>query len=86
MTYHPRSRSFGKGTAAAFNAPIRPTYHANWYVAIATADAYRIDAPGDYLTHDEVAVDEPVWLTAEDVAVGRDTVVEAALKWIRGGG
>lgn len=83
MTYHPRARSFGKGTAAAFNAPTRPAYHANWYVAIATADAYRVDAPHEYLTHDEVAVDEPVWLTADDVARGRDTVVEAALAWIR---
>ena len=83
MTYHPRVRVFGKGTAAAFNAPSRPTYHANWYVAIATADAYRVDAPHDYLTHDEVHVDEPVWLTSEDVAAGRDTVAAAALDWIR---
>jgi Peptidase family S41 len=85
MSYHPRARLFGKGTAAAFNAPIRPTYHSGWYVAIATADAYRIEAPHDYLTHDEVGVDEPVWLTSADVAKGKDTVVEAALAWIRGG-
>jgi hypothetical protein len=84
MTYHPRVRVFGKGTAAAFNAPSRPSYHPNWYVAIATADAYRVDAPHEYLTHDEVRVDEAVWLTAEDVAVGRDTVVAAALAWILG--
>jgi hypothetical protein len=84
MSYHPRARLFGKGTSAAFNAPIRPNYHPNWYVAIATADAYRIDAPQDYLTHDEVLVDEPIWLTASDVATGKDTVVEAALNWIRG--
>jgi hypothetical protein len=82
MTYHPRVRLFGKGTAAAFNAPIRPNYHPNWYVAIAAADAYRVDAPHEYLTHDEVRVDDPIWLTAEDVASGRDTVVEAALAWI----
>jgi Peptidase family S41 len=84
MTYHPRARLFGKGTAAAFNAPTRPTYHANWYVAIAAADAYRVDAPHDYLTHDEVLVDEPVWLTSDDVARGTDSVVAAALAWIRG--
>jgi hypothetical protein len=82
MTYHPRARVFGKGTAASFNAPIRPNYHPNWYVAIAAADAYRVDAPQDYLTHDEVRVDEPVWLTPDDVARGRDSVVEAALTWI----
>ena len=83
MTYHPQVRVFGKGTAAAFNAPTRFSYHPNWYVAIATADAYRVDAPHEYLTHDEVKVDEAVWLTPEDVAAGRDTVVAAALAWLR---
>jgi hypothetical protein len=53
-------------------------------VAIAAADAYRVDAPHDYLTHDEVLVDEPVWLTSDDVARGTDSVVAAALAWIRG--
>jgi hypothetical protein len=27
-------------------------------------------------------VDERVWLRPDDVAVGKDTVVEAALQWI----
>jgi hypothetical protein len=43
-----------------------------------------VDAPSEYLTHDEVKVDQPVWLTSSDVAIGKDTVVAAALAWIRG--
>jgi len=35
-----------------------------------------------FLTHDPFPVDHPVWLTPDDVAVGRDTVVEAAVQWI----
>lgn len=48
----------------------------------ACADAYRIDDPHDYLTHDDLPVDEHVWLTPDDVAQGKDTVVNAALRWI----
>ena len=40
------------------------------------------DRPLDYLTHDEFPVDEPVWLTPEDAAAGRDTARQAALSWI----
>ena len=36
----------------------------------------------EFLTHDPFPVDHPVWLTPEDVAAGRDTVVEAAVQWI----
>ena len=37
---------------------------------------------GEVLTHDPFPVDHPVWLTPEDAAVGHDTVVEAAIRWI----
>ena len=36
-----------------------------------------IDAGGT-----ELPVDEPVWLRPADVAVGRDSVVEAAARWL----
>jgi hypothetical protein len=36
----------------------------------------------EFLTHDPFPVDHPVWLTPEDAAAGRDTVVEAAVQWI----
>jgi len=85
MTYHPRVRTFGKSTATAFNAPERPELDPDWYFAFAAADAYRIEDPKNFLTHDEFVVDEPVWLTPDDVAAGRDTVVDAAVDWITNG-
>ncbi len=81
--YHPRTRTFGKTTSTAFNSPTFPTFPLpNWYVAYAVADAYDVNHPGDYLTHDEFPVDEPVWFTPASVAQGKDDVVEAALRWI----
>ncbi len=82
--FHPRSRFFGKSTATAFNAPTATSLGigSGWFARFAWADAYRVSAPGDYLTHDELHVDEPVWLEPDDVARGIDTVAEAAIGWI----
>jgi hypothetical protein len=51
----------------------------------AQADAYRVSAPGDYLTHDEFPVDDPTWFTADDVAHGFDSVAYAAIAWMTAG-
>ena len=88
LTYHPRVRTFGKSTASAFNVPTQPSLNneidlgPDWDAGIAFANVYRIDAPNHYLTRTEFPVDEPIWLTPTDVAVGRDTVVAAARNWI----
>jgi C-terminal processing protease CtpA/Prc len=83
MTFHPRAQTFGKTTNTAFNAPCPlDVGDPDWSIRYACADAYRIDEPHDYLTHDEFAVDEPVWLRPQDVAEGKDAVVEAAFRWI----
>jgi hypothetical protein len=83
MTFHPRARTFGKTTNTSFNAPRRlDVGDPDWSMQYAWADAYRIDAPHNYLTHDELDVDEPVWLRPDDVAQGTDTVVDAAIRWI----
>jgi C-terminal processing protease CtpA/Prc len=82
MTFHPRARTFGKSTATAFNAPCPLDVDPDWRMQYACADAYRINKPYDYLTHDEFVVDEPVWLRPDDVAQGKDTVVDAAVRWI----
>jgi hypothetical protein len=85
MKFHPRARFFGKSTSAAFNGPTSVDLgNSDWYLKYATADAYLLSDPGHYLTHDELVVDEPVWLTRDDVAQGIDTVVEAAIDWING--
>jgi len=82
MTFHPRAKTFGKSTAGAFNAPSQLSLGSRYSALFATADAYRVTQPGHYLTRDEFPVDYPVWLDRDDVARGRDTVLETALRWI----
>ena len=82
LSYHPSARTFGKSTAAAFNAPDFYTPYSGYFGATAFADCARVDAPDQLLTHLDFVIDEPVWLTPDDVAEGRDTVVEAAAQWI----
>jgi hypothetical protein len=83
MTFHPRAKLFGRPTAAAFNSPITLTAPTNWYMRYAPSDAYLVARRGFYLTHEELKVDFPVWLAPHDVAEGRDTVVAAAVAWIK---
>ncbi len=82
--FHPEALIFGKSTRAAFNGPEPHTMPDGWAGAIATADAYLLSDPTNYLTRDEFVVDCPVWFTPEDVTDGRDTVVQAAVDWIMG--
>lgn len=83
LKFHSRARFFGKTTATAFNAPvIHNVGYPDWSARYARYDAYLVSDPSNYLTHDEFPVDEPVWLTPDDVAQGRDSVVEAAVAWI----
>jgi hypothetical protein len=83
MKFHPMARFFGKSTTAAFNGPTELNlYNPDWYSRYASADAFLVSAPNNYLTHDEFTVDKEVWLKPEDVANGFDTVVEEAIAWI----
>jgi len=79
------SAGTGKTTNTAFNSPEGCPLNITepgWSIADSCADTYRISAPHDYLTHDDLPVDEPVWLRPDDVAQGKDTVVDAALRRI----
>jgi hypothetical protein len=80
----PRTRFFGKPTAAAFNW-VEPVAFAvaGWSGFVSVLESHRVGEPGQYLTHDEFPVDEPVWLTPASVARGEDDVVHAALQWMR---
>ena len=82
LRYHPNAKIFGKPTNGCFNGPTTVDLHPDYYFRYATADAYELNNPGVFLTHTELRVDEPVWLTPSMVAQGRDDVVEAALNWI----
>lgn len=87
-SFHPRARLFGKSTAMAMGLPTQPALgteldlHPEWAATIAETNTYRVGAPHDYLIHTDLAVDERVWLRPDDVAAGRDTVVEAAMRWL----
>ncbi|MCA9759150.1 MAG: hypothetical protein KDA27_25375, partial [Candidatus Eisenbacteria bacterium] len=45
--------------------------------------AYPVDQPGAYMHRTGVPVDEAVWLEPDDVATGRDTVLDRAIDWIQ---
>jgi hypothetical protein len=86
----PRVRTFGKSTSMAMGFPTQPLLGTeldlgpDWTeTRVAETNTYAVGAPHDFLIHSEFPVDEPVWLRPDDVAAGRDTVVEAAVRWLR---
>jgi len=83
MGFHPMVRTFGKPTNGAFTLSDFPDLGNDWYFTKATGSGYLIDGHV-YLAHTGVQPDVNVWLKREDVAAGRDTVVEAAIRWING--
>ncbi len=84
-----RVRTFGKSTATAAGLPTQPLLGRDldlgpdWFARVSETNAFDVGSPGRYLIHQEFPVDEPVWLRPGDVAAGKDTVVEAALSWLR---
>jgi hypothetical protein len=83
MGYHPGVRTFGKPTNGAFTLSDFPDLGTDWYFSKATGSGYLVDGHV-YLAHTGVQPDTEVWLERDDVAAGRDTVVEAAVQWIEG--
>ena len=81
--FHPWVRTFGKPSNGAFTSSDSTGVEPYWWVTAATGSGYLIDGHR-YLAHTGVQPDEEVWLTRDDVAAGRDTVVEAAIRWIEG--
>jgi len=86
---HPRARTFGKTTAMGIGLPTQPTLgnelflHPEWEARVTVTNTYLVGKPRQYLIHTDLPVDERVWLRPSDVAAGKDTVVEAALRWLR---
>jgi hypothetical protein len=85
----PFARTFGKSTSMALGLPTQPALGTHidlgpdWEARVSESNSYAVGRPNDYLIHTEFPVDEPVWLTPDDVAAGRDTVVNAAMKWLK---
>jgi len=78
---HPMAKAFGKPSNGGFTINDNPDLGPRWWVARANGCAYTVDGH-KYLAHTAVPVDVEVWLTTDDVAQGRDSVVEAAVEWI----
>jgi hypothetical protein len=82
MTFHPKVRTFGKSTNAAFNQPTGLNVHSDWSVRYALSEACLASDTTYFLTHREFPVDVPVWHTRDAVARGEDNVVATAMAWI----
>jgi len=87
-TYLPWVRTFGKSTSMAVGLPTQAALGTSldlgpgWFARIAETNTYSVGAPGNYLIHSEFPVDQSVWLRPDDVAAGKDTVVNAAVAWL----
>jgi len=82
MTFHPRVRTFGKSTNAAFSGPVGLSMPSGWYARYGAGEACLATDTMYFLTHRELPVDVPVWHTPDAVEDGKDAVVEAAIAWI----
>jgi len=82
MGFHPMVHTFGKPSNGAFTLSDFPDLGEDWYFTKATGSGYLVDGHR-YLAHTGVQPDVEVWLERDDVAQGRDTVVETAIRWIR---
>jgi hypothetical protein len=81
MGFHPMVRTFGKSTNGAFTLSDFPDLGDEWFFTKATGSGYFTDGHV-YLAHTGAKPDVNEWLQRDDVAAGRDTVVEAAIRWI----
>jgi hypothetical protein len=91
-TFLENVRTFGKSTSMAIGLPSQPLLGStldlgpDWFARVTETNSFEVGSPKDYLIHQGFPVDEHVWLRPADVAAGRDTVVEAALSWLRAQG
>lgn len=82
LRYHPMVRFFGTSSNASFgwhNTMIVP----GWRIEYSIADLHRVSEPNVYLNKKEFPIDYPVWFNKDDVANGKDPIVEKALNWIK---
>jgi hypothetical protein len=84
LALHPMCKLFGRSSHASANVNTIPSAPTGWYARYAIRNAYHPQPfpPDQYLTHNEFAVDVEVWFTQDDVALGIDTVLEAAICWM----
>jgi hypothetical protein len=82
LSYLYNVRTFGKSTWASLGMNIFPGMPTGWMARHSTHDMFRVNNPGIYLNRREFPIDSPVWHNCDDVAQGKDAVVEKALWWV----
>jgi hypothetical protein len=75
-------KTFGKSSASSLGYNEFITNFTAWTLRYSIGDMHRINQPGYYLNRKEFPIDFPVWHNKDDVALGKDAVVEKALDWI----
>ncbi|MCA9758114.1 MAG: hypothetical protein KDA27_20135, partial [Candidatus Eisenbacteria bacterium] len=84
ISLHPSTRAFGKPSAGGHTAgSLVPLGDPDWFMIVTSTTAYPVGEPGSYMHRVGVPVDEAVWLEPDDVAIGRDTVLDRAIDWIQ---
>jgi hypothetical protein len=82
LRYHPMVRFFGKSPIASIGWGSSLNGYGDYIMSYSTADAFHVSKPGVFLSRSEFPIDEPVWFNADDVAQGKDPVVESAFAWM----
>jgi hypothetical protein len=84
LRYHPMVRFFGKAPIASLGDNEYLDRYQFWRLHYSIGDMYHLSQPGVYLNRSEFPIDEAVWFNADDVAHGKDPVLERALQWMSG--
>jgi len=82
LRYHPMVKFFGASSDASLGENKYIESFPGWYLRYSIEDPFHTSNPGEYLNRKEFPIDFPVWHNPDDVAIGKDAVVEAALHWI----
>jgi len=81
LRYHPMVKFFGASSDATLGDN-KPINFNGWYINYSVSDMFHANNPDVYLNRREFPIDFPVWHNRDDVAMGKDAVVEKALDWI----
>ena len=82
LRYHPMVRFFGASSDESLGDNLSIENFPDWYIRYSISDMFHTSEPGIYLNRREFPIDFPVWHNPDDVAIGKDAVVEKALDWI----
>ena len=82
LSYLENVRTFGKPTYASLGLSNAITNFPGWYINYSKQDFALVSNQSYFLNRKELPIDFPVWHNKDDVAQGKDAVVETALEWM----